>query len=260
MKKILSILLPLTLLLCSAATAVSESPASGLSVGTAFTCNGYALIIIRLEESESETEGMKRISISLNGTEETLIFSDMAHIHDAKQEPRIFLVSKNGGVYAPAVCTGTLGESAPLDQISTAKLDRITLAFDVPEDTRYADLFLRADGVDVAPAESIDRIPAELVGTWKGTGIPKNNGTQIELEFKVNADGTGEYTFIQGKYRESQPIRISNRENRFSLNVVDNNTCEGTYAYEDGVLTLDITTTFANGRTYAYTARCMKEK
>lgn len=258
MKKILNILLTLALFLCCTAAALSKAQVAGLSAGTEFTCNGYALKIIGVKEEESETEGMNRISVSINGAEKALIFSDMTNIHDVKQDPRVFLVAKNGEAYAPAKCSGTLGESAPLDKLATAKLRMITLSFEVPEDIRYADLFLRADGVDIGRTDAVDSIPAELVGTWKGTGIPKNNGTRIELEFTVRADGTGEYTFIQGDYRESQPILISSRENRFSLNVVDNNTCEGTYAYEDGTLTLDITTTFASGRTYEYTARCTK--
>ena len=42
-------------------------------------------------------------------------------------------------------------------------------------------------------------IPDELVGQWTGVGTPKNGGTPIDLSIIVNADGSGEYTFDQGR-------------------------------------------------------------
>lgn len=99
-------------------------------------------------------------------------------------------------------------------------------------------------------------IPEELVGTWQGTGTPKNNGSPIDLTVTIEEDGTGEYIFDQAGYVENNPITISYEGNSFSVNTDESvlGGCEGTWEYEDGVLTLDITSTLPSGATYSYTA------
>ena len=112
--------------------------------------------------------------------------------------------------------------------------------------------------------ESVPAVPPELVGKWKGTGTPVGGGPSIDLTAFINADGSGAYTFNQSGYEESYPIRISSNSSSFSVDVPEVNQlgiskCEGTYRLENGVLYLEITTTFVNGRTYSYTAECRKD-
>ena len=106
-------------------------------------------------------------------------------------------------------------------------------------------------------------VPEELVGKWHGTGTPKGGGPAIDLAARIDADGSGEYTFIQDDYTESYPFTISSDDSSFSVDIPADNylgiaRCEGTWALEDGVLKLDITTTFAYGGSYSYTAECEK--
>ena len=103
-------------------------------------------------------------------------------------------------------------------------------------------------------------IPEELIGTWKGTGTPKNDGSPIDLEVTIGADGTGEYIFDQAGYHENNPISISYEGNSFTVDTDESmlGGCEGTWELEDGVLTLDITSTLPSGRTYSYIAELTK--
>ena len=108
-----------------------------------------------------------------------------------------------------------------------------------------------------------DAIPDGLAGEWRGTGTPKNGGPSIDLSARINADGSGEYTFIQDDYTESYPFTISSDESAFSVDIPADNTlgisaCGGTWTLEAGVLKLDITTTFASGGSFSYTAECEK--
>ena len=110
-------------------------------------------------------------------------------------------------------------------------------------------------------SEEEPSIPDELVGQWRGTGAPTGGGSAIDLTATINADGNGEYTFEQSGYRESYPFTISNDDSAFSVDIPANNTlgisvCGGSWALEGGVLKLDITTTFASGRRFSYTAEC----
>jgi hypothetical protein len=83
-------------------------------------------------------------------------------------------------------------------------------------------------------------------------------------DMTINADGSGEYTFDQSGYHESYPFTISSEDNRFTVDIPEDNLlhiteCGGTWTLEEGKLLLDITTVFANGRSYSYTAECVKE-
>lgn len=106
-------------------------------------------------------------------------------------------------------------------------------------------------------------IPEEMIGKWKGIGTPKNGGTPIDLEVVINADGSGEYTFIQGTYIESFPFSIQNDSSSFSVDIPATSmlgSVAGTWALTDGVLLLDITSTFTGGGSYSYTAECVKSE
>lgn len=115
---------------------------------------------------------------------------------------------------------------------------------------------------NVAPEASEGAaIPAELVGNWTGVGTPKNGGTTIDLTISIGEDGTGEYTFDQGGYHESYPFAISNDDSSFSVDIPATSmlgSVSGSWAYEDGVLKLDITSVFTGGGSYSYTAECVK--
>lgn len=106
-------------------------------------------------------------------------------------------------------------------------------------------------------------IQKELVGTWKGSGEPIGGGSPIALDVVVNADATGSYTFEQAGYVESYPFTMANDTDSFSVSIPADNqlgisTCEGSYSYSDGVLTLNITTEFSSGRQFKYVAECVK--
>ena len=110
------------------------------------------------------------------------------------------------------------------------------------------------------PAAEAD-FPEELVGKWTGTGTPKNGGTQIGLTILINADGSGEYSFDQGGYHESYPFTVSNDDSTFSVDIPATSmlgSVGGTWALEKGRLLLDITSVFASGGSYSYTAECVK--
>lgn len=105
-----------------------------------------------------------------------------------------------------------------------------------------------------------------LRGTWQGAGTPRNGrGDPIDLTVEVDAYGNGSYTFLQGGYAESYPIRLTDEDGRFTAEIPADNLlgitqCGGTYQLDSqtGVLLLDITTTFANGAEYSYTAECVR--
>lgn len=112
-----------------------------------------------------------------------------------------------------------------------------------------------------APAGS--GIPAGIAGKWSGIGKPKNGGPSIKLTAVIREDGSGEYTFEQNGYTESNPITLSAKDNTFEVQLSDHSAlgkAEGTWALEDGVLKLDITSTLPSGRTYSYTAECTREE
>ena len=77
----------------------------------------------------------------------------------------------------------------------------------------------------------------------------------------VGMDGTGTYTFEQSGYYESYAFALKVESETFSVQIPKGNqlgiaACEGTYSYSDGVLTLEVQTTFANGRVFSYTVPC----
>lgn len=140
----------------------------------------------------------------------------------------------------------------------------LIFTFCVPKTVDSSNLILvLGEGTTEETAEDGETcIPAEMVGKWQGNGTPKNGGTSIDLTVTINADGSGEYSFDQGGYHETNPFSISRDGNRFSVNTDDSilGGCEGTWELADGILTLDITSLLPNGRTYSYTAECTKSE
>lgn len=102
-----------------------------------------------------------------------------------------------------------------------------------------------------------DYIWVEYAGQWTGSV------GDINLSFNVGAAGTGTYTFEQGSYSESYDFSLSVESKTFSVQIPKVNqlgivSIDGTYAYADGVLTLEVQTTFANGQVFAYTVPCQR--
>lgn len=106
-------------------------------------------------------------------------------------------------------------------------------------------------------SETSENIPVEYIGQWEGsTG-------DISLSFDLDANGKGVYTFEQRGYVESYDFTLEVGTETFSVQIPNNNKlgiaeCEGTYEYSDGVMTLDIRTTFSDGRVFEYTVSCEK--
>jgi hypothetical protein len=100
-------------------------------------------------------------------------------------------------------------------------------------------------------------IPEAYIGDWAGSA------GNIQLSFTIDADGTGTYTFGQRGYYESYDITFSMESSTFSVQIPAANqlgivACEATHTYLNGILTLDIKTTFADGRSYVYSVPCQK--
>ncbi len=110
--------------------------------------------------------------------------------------------------------------------------------------------------VTLIPTASAASVPEEYVGEWMGsTG-------NINLSFTVAVDGAGSYTFEQSGYHESYDFSLLVDSETFSVQIPEDNklgivACEGTYAYSDGVLTLDVRTTMGSGM-FEYTVPCKK--
>lgn len=107
------------------------------------------------------------------------------------------------------------------------------------------------------PTKTPENPFAEFAGDWKGL-VPEMN---IDLEFTINEDGTGSYRLTQNDYTETYDATLEAGDKTFKVDLPEKNAlnltgCEGTYRYADGILTLDVTTTFASGRKFAYTIDC----
>lgn len=127
---------------------------------------------------------------------------------------------------------------------------------DSPQLTFYyaVDGQVETDALEIVFAASV---PAEYVGSWAGTV------DNIRLHFTVEADGSGQYTFEQGGYQEQYPFALAVGGDTFSVDIPEDNqlgisACEGTYAFAQDILTLDVVTTFGDGTTYAYTIPCRR--
>ncbi|HNW85441.1 MAG TPA: hypothetical protein PKJ47_00685 [Candidatus Limiplasma sp.] len=133
-----------------------------------------------------------------------------------------------------------------------------------PLDKAQAEVLLWQTGDPVGGGDE-QEVADELAGNWHGTGAPNGGGPSIDLTVRVEADGTGQYTFAQDGYTESYPFTADWTNSSFSVTIPADNqpgisSCEGNYTLSDGKLLLDIVTTFANGRVFSYTAECEKEE
>ena len=134
------------------------------------------------------------------------------------------------------------------------KGDVITHLYAIPKDVRLDTLKLHFSGERKAAAAVNFE---DFAGTWEG------QSGNIHLTFTVQADGKGSYTFEQAGYKESYEVALSADDHSFSVDIPEDNqlgikTCEGTWAYENEVLTLDVVTTFKNGRPFTYSIPCKR--
>lgn len=244
MKKLLFTAAALLLVLMTACTAMA------VDAGT-YTWNGHSIEVV-----EAATGGM--FAPAGMTADEYCVTVKLTVGDDIKDDDEAL-----HALYADALLADPQGQTyAPGTWLSSDAGHSFLYA--IPKSIAAEDLTLALGGSEAAgDAGAEAAVPEELTGSWHGTGTPKGGGPSIDLSAAINADGTGDYTFIQSGYTESYPFTISSEDNTFSVNIPSNNMlgiskCEGTYTYADGVLHLDITTTFANGRTYSYTAECTK--
>ncbi len=228
MKKTLSLALALVLSLavCAAAFAVDEG---GYAWGDwTITVTGVDGKSMYAPADMAEDHQSLMVSFSLP----TALWQDEALCAALKQQAR--LVGESGAIYAAS--TSMRGVQKPT----------LAFLFAVPKGTE-------ADALTLTFVEP--SVPEEYVGQWAGSA------GNISLRFDVDAEGKGSYTFEQAGYTESYPFTMTVESETFAVEIPKDNelgivTCEGTYAYADGVLTLDVVTTFAGGTDFTYSIPC----
>lgn len=150
------------------------------------------------------------------------------------------LTDESGQVYKPGA--------------AMLKGNTFTYLFAIPKELDNSSLRFKFEGE--TPANNILK---DFAGEWEG------QSGDIHLTFTVNEDGNGQYTFEQSGYRESYPVRLSADDNTFTVDIPANNalsitSCKGTWKYQDEELTLDVVTTFKNGRQFKYSILCQRVK
>ncbi len=203
-----------------------------------YVWNGYTLTIHEINEKPmfapaGMPEDHRAIGIEFKVPSEVMDSEDLG----AMLYNQARLMDAEGNFYAPGAATSQ----------STASV--LTLYVGIPKDGKIEDMTL--EFVEDAG------IPAEYVGDWKGGA----NG--IDLSFTIREDGSGQYSFAQGTYSESYEMTLTATSESFSVDIPADNkskiaTCEGTYAYADGMLTLYVTTIFIGGYEMSYSIPCVR--
>lgn len=107
----------------------------------------------------------------------------------------------------------------------------------------------------IIPAVAAGSVPGALTGNWTGTT------GDIELDFSINPDGTGHYTFKQNGYLEEYDIVFATTDESFEVIIPEENAlgitaCDGQYEFRDGQLFLTVNTTLSSGRVFSYEIGC----
>ena len=233
MKKLISLAVVLCLILCAlpAALAIDEGE---------YAWQTYTLTLTGVDTKPMFAPGDMKAdehALAVSVEAPTEVVSDAALCDALYAQAR--LVDADGTAYAPGALL--------------SKENRLTFVFALPEGVEADSLAFQLAEVAATTAA----MPEEYVGDWQGTA------GNISLSFTVNPDGTGNYAFEQNGYSESYDFTMEAGADTFSVTIPEDNqlgivSCEGTYQYADGVLTLDIRTTFRNGREFSYTVPCSR--
>jgi len=231
MKKTLSLILVLvlSLTLLSTALAVTE--------GTMYGWYNDQVIKVKSVSTKpmfapaNMTDDQYPIAIEL--TVPDVIWEDENLYHELYGQAK--LVDKNGVSYAPGAATSK-------DQI-------LTLLFAVDKGIDVDELSLQFI------TETASGILEEYIGKWAGTS------GDISLIFEISADSRAMFTFTQGNYTDANDVALSVEDGTFTVEVPEDDplgsvACGGTFSYQNGVLTVSIENTFANGRVFSYTVHC----
>jgi len=245
MKKLVAALLALGMLLLAL-----SAYADGKSVSLTFEDDAYHLAFI----SADAADGV--LTVKVSG------FDGVMHMRNGKIVIPFWVYAVSGGETYGSTSVSCGSDGIYVYSVACGVIpDEIYIY--AGDDENNSALLWQNTGEAEAAQESGAAIPAELVGSWQGTGIPESNGSDIALQITVNADGSGKYTFEQSGYVESYPFMLQSDSASFSVTIPADNylsivSCEGTYTYADGSLSLHIVTTFSGGGQYAYDAVCTK--
>jgi hypothetical protein len=250
MKKLVSILIAMAILLFNL-----SAYAGGESVSMPFENDTYNLALVSTEV----VNGVLNVQVSG--------FGNTMHMRDGKIVIPFWVYAVSEGETYPSSSVTCDSSGINTYTVECGNIPEEIYIY-ANEDEDHPVLLWKNPGTPETAQENsaADRtaIPDELIGIWHGTGTPVGGSNTITLEITVNADGSGVYTFDQAGYTESYPFTLESDNNHFSVSIPEDNylgivSCEGTYTYEDGILSLHIITTFANGQPYEYTADCTKE-
>ena len=223
MKKLLAILLSLSLLWCSLSVLADEGCADVVMEGET-----YSLTL----KSVDITDG--QLTVVIEGFGDTL-----------RMGPKGWMVAGWPVAHFGDEAVRAAKFNAHVGGPFTFFFDRDTLPDEIWMDPYDEDgpetLIWSRDGKGAAADSAGASIPEALVGGWTGVGKPKNGGTSIDLALEINADGSGVYTFDQGSYHEHYPFTISNDDSTFSVDIPATSmlgSVTGTWALENGKLLL----------------------
>lgn len=213
-------------------------PAFALEPGE-YTWQGHAVRLIEVQESPmlapaDMKDGDRAIGLRLEVP--AALAADQALSHALYKAAR--LTDASGQRYTPGA--------------ALAKDNVLTYLFAVPKSLDVSALRLSFEG-EAAAEDSLKT----FVGDWEG----ESRG--IHLSFTVHEDGSGRYAFDQAGYHESYAVQLNADDHTFTVDIPKNNklsivSCKGTWQYEDGVLTLNVVTTFAGGRQFKYSIPCKR--
>lgn len=230
MKRIL-----MTALVCLLALALPLAGAYAVKEGEEYVWEGYDLILTGVEldpmlRPANMPEGTRCIQLTFEVPE--ALWQDEALCDALYLQAQ--LESESGSVFAAS--SSMRGTDKPF----------LIYSYAVDEDMDETVLALIFEG-----AVSLE----DYAGDWAGKADGK------DLTFTLNADGTGSYVLIEGSRRQQYDFTAEVTGNAFVLDNPDSHyskitATEGTYRYEDGVLTLDIATTFEDGSNRQFTIPC----
>jgi len=227
MKKPLSLILVLVLSLTLLSTALAIT-------GGDYTWEGYTITLNAFDTKPmfapaDMTDDQHAIALGFTVPASVLEDDDLRGMLYAQAK----LVDENGVVYSPGAA--------------------------MTKDTDYTLLFAVDNGVEADALSlqfiAVSDIPEEYIGKWAGVS------GDISLTFEISADGRAKFTFKQGDYTGSNDVALFVEDETFTVEVPEDDelgsvACGGTYSYQNGVLTLSIENTFANGRVFSYTVHC----